>query len=57
MTLLHFLESLEDGLHPRGCLEPPLWFLRQSDDMFPGTNSSASPVIKRFVAVHVHVQH
>ena len=28
-SLIHFLEALENGLNPRGCLEPPLWFLKQ----------------------------
>lgn len=28
-SLVHFLEALENGLHPQGCLEPPLWFLKQ----------------------------
>ena len=28
-SLVHFLEALENGLQPKGCLEPPLWFLKQ----------------------------
>ena len=41
--MLSFLDALENGLHPQGCLEPPLWFLRQQQiNSIPRTTSISS---------------
>ncbi|XP_019848772.1 PREDICTED: small G protein signaling modulator 1-like [Amphimedon queenslandica] len=48
-SMLRFLESLENALHPRGCLEPPLWFLRQQHQR--NRPNSLSSTIKK-IAVY-----
>ena len=44
--MLSFLDALENGLHPQGCLEPPLWFLRQQQINTIPRSTSISSTIK-----------
>lgn len=51
-SLIHFLEAMENGLHPRGCLEPPLWFLRQPQKFRKRSDDATISSTIRNIAVH-----